>query len=116
VKTATNRRKHNVATEMTTEAMDSKKLAEMCADSDVMMSILDDIEYAKEETLLGDQEATVLVLRAYGFRREDIVELLDSLNTEDSVSSAVSRANRKISRAEAMLEFEDELDDKPFAR
>lgn len=96
--------------------IDTSKLAEMAADSNTMMEILNEIERAGEETVLPERQREVYVLRNYGFRNSDIAELIDSLGSDAAAAAAMSNARTKIEKAENTVEFKDKMEEKEFGR
>ena len=96
--------------------IDTGVLASYAADNNTMMSILNDVQKAQEETCLSDRQAECFVLSSYGFANEHIVECVKELNSETSAGSSRTRAKKKIEKSERTAEFAEEMEEKGFGR
>lgn len=96
--------------------IDTDKLARQTADSNTMMEILNEIERAREETVLPKRQREVYVLRSYGFRNQDIAELIEEIGSHQSVAATMSDAREKIRRSENTVEFAEKMEEKEFGR
>lgn len=76
-------------------------------DLQAVATLLDEVGFDEDQTLLTRRQAEILVLRERGHRQADIAAALDT--TRENVTGIERRARENVEKARATVEFSDYL-------